>query len=76
MGSGDPRHGEEPVPSATPQDAAAPEPGEMPIRRPHPGGGRCAWPPRPRWDQAYAVLRIPRIGIRVPVAEGVSRAAY
>ncbi|QES27447.1 class E sortase [Streptomyces venezuelae] len=27
----------------------------------------------PRWDQAYAVLRIPRIGIRVPVAEGVGK---
>ncbi|MFD4631350.1 class E sortase [Streptomyces sp. NPDC058284] len=32
-------------------------------------------PPTPRWDQAYAVLRIPRIGIRVPVAEGVSKGA-
>ncbi|MGW6059871.1 class E sortase [Streptomyces sp. NPDC055189] len=31
--------------------------------------------PAPRWDQAYAVLRIPRIGIRVPVAEGVSKSA-
>ncbi|MEU6992487.1 class E sortase [Streptomyces sp. NPDC046465] len=31
--------------------------------------------PTPRWDQAYAVLRIPRIGIRVPVAEGVSKRA-
>nr|WP_237330638.1 class E sortase [Streptomyces sp. BA2] len=29
--------------------------------------------PAPRWDQAYAVLRIPRIAIRVPVAEGVSK---
>ncbi|MGW0536664.1 class E sortase [Streptomyces sp. NPDC003032] len=29
--------------------------------------------PAPRWDQAYAVLRIPRIGIRVPVAEGVGK---
>lgn len=29
--------------------------------------------PAPRWDQAYAVLRIPRIGIRVPVAEGISK---
>lgn len=29
--------------------------------------------PAPDWDQAYAVLRIPRIGIRVPVAEGVSK---
>ncbi|MFF1375855.1 class E sortase [Streptomyces sp. NPDC058308] len=32
-------------------------------------------PPTPRWDQAYAVLRIPRIGIRVPVAQGVSKGA-
>ncbi|GGV31662.1 hypothetical protein GCM10010277_15500 [Streptomyces longisporoflavus] len=31
--------------------------------------------PAPRWDQAYAVLRIPRIGIRVPVAEGISKGA-
>ncbi|WP_374064422.1 class E sortase [Streptomyces himalayensis] len=28
----------------------------------------------PRWDQAYAVLVIPRLGLRVPVAEGVSKA--
>ncbi|OAH13396.1 class E sortase [Streptomyces jeddahensis] len=27
----------------------------------------------PRWDQAYAVLAIPRLGLRVPVAEGVSK---
>ncbi|WP_325052013.1 class E sortase [Streptomyces triticagri] len=30
--------------------------------------------PAPRWDQAYAVLSIPRLGIRVPVAEGISKA--
>ncbi|MDQ0777000.1 sortase A [Streptomyces aurantiacus] len=30
--------------------------------------------PRPRWSQAYAVLAIPRLGLRVPVAEGVSKA--
>ncbi|MFD6434954.1 class E sortase [Streptomyces venezuelae] len=41
-------------------------------------GGRVHAPtqsdrPPPHWDQAYAVLRIPRIGIRVPVAEGVSK---
>ncbi|MFE9065914.1 class E sortase [Streptomyces violaceusniger] len=29
----------------------------------------------PRRDQAYAVLRIPRIGLTVPIAEGISRAA-
>ncbi|MEV2251290.1 class E sortase [Streptomyces sp. NPDC050147] len=34
---------------------------------------QTAHAPTPRWDQAYAVLRIPRIGIRVPVAEGVSK---
>ncbi|WP_405768638.1 class E sortase [Streptomyces sp. NBC_01538] len=30
-------------------------------------------PPAPRWSQAYAVLSIPRLGLRVPVAEGVSK---
>ncbi|WP_369236193.1 class E sortase [Streptomyces sp. R21] len=29
--------------------------------------------PQPSWSQAYAVLRIPRLGLRVPVAEGVSK---
>ncbi|RPK83360.1 Sortase family protein [Streptomyces sp. ADI98-10] len=27
----------------------------------------------PRWDQAYAVLRIPRIGLTAPVAEGTGK---
>ncbi|MYR94160.1 class E sortase [Streptomyces sp. SID4937] len=30
-------------------------------------------PATPRWDQAYAVLRIPRIGLTAPVAEGTSK---
>ncbi|WP_093462151.1 class E sortase [Streptomyces melanosporofaciens] len=34
------------------------------------GGGQ-----EPRRDQTYAVLRIPRIGLTVPIAEGISRAA-
>ncbi|MFF5004805.1 class E sortase [Streptomyces phaeochromogenes] len=29
--------------------------------------------PRPRWTQAYAILTIPRLGLRVPVAEGISK---
>ncbi|MFE2301004.1 class E sortase [Streptomyces sp. NPDC059445] len=29
---------------------------------------------QPRWSQAYAVLGIPRLSLRVPVAEGVSKA--
>ncbi|MFI0238988.1 class E sortase [Streptomyces sp. NPDC016845] len=28
----------------------------------------------PRFDQAYAILSIPRLGLRVPVAEGISKA--
>ncbi|WP_406445115.1 class E sortase [Streptomyces sp. NBC_01613] len=28
---------------------------------------------RPKWSRAYAVLTIPRLGLRVPVAEGVSK---
>ncbi|WP_448332667.1 class E sortase [Streptomyces sp. DSM 41534] len=34
------------------------------------GGGQG-----PRRDQAYAVLRIPRIGLTAPIAEGIGRAA-
>ncbi|MCX4908409.1 class E sortase [Streptomyces sp. NBC_00878] len=29
--------------------------------------------PRPRWTQAYAILSIPRLDLRVPVAEGVGK---
>ncbi|MFH8463897.1 class E sortase [Streptomyces sp. NPDC017991] len=39
-----------------------------------PGTGSRAQPrPRPRWEQAYAVLGIPRLRLRVPVAEGVGK---
>ncbi|MFJ9035579.1 class E sortase [Streptomyces sp. NPDC102406] len=34
--------------------------------------GRAATPPR--HDQAYAILAIPRLGLRVPVAQGISKA--
>ncbi|MFE2507654.1 class E sortase [Streptomyces naganishii] len=43
------------------------------------GGGQgsaptaVSGPPRPDWSQAYAVLVIPRLHLRVPVAEGVGR---
>ncbi|MET8681096.1 class E sortase [Streptomyces sp. NPDC004647] len=41
-----------------------------------PSGRRAAAQPRaPRWDQAYAVLRIPRIGVTAPVAQGVGESA-
>jgi sortase A len=36
--------------------------------------GKVAQPPvRPRWDQAYAVIRIPKVGVVAPVAEGVGK---
>ncbi|MGD6752451.1 class E sortase [Streptomyces sp. BH105] len=31
--------------------------------------------PRPNWDQAYAILGIPRLGLRAPVAQGISKSA-
>lgn len=33
------------------------------------GGARSA----PRWDQAYAVIRIPRLGLVAPVAQGIGK---
>ncbi|MFF9405850.1 class E sortase [Streptomyces anandii] len=38
-----------------------------------PGPSDVPGPPRPDWSQAYAVLVIPRLHLRVPVAEGVGR---
>ncbi|MEU0158054.1 class E sortase [Streptomyces sp. NPDC006261] len=48
----------DPLPSATGSEA--------PTAPPAPA-------PTPRWDQAYAVLRIPRIGLTAPVAEGTGK---
>nr|WP_244282888.1 class E sortase [Streptomyces flavidovirens] len=39
---------------------------------PRPRGGDRK-PSGPRWDQAYAILRIPRLGVTAPVAQGVSK---
>lgn len=37
------------------------------------GGARTAAAAAPRWDQAYAVIRIPRLGLTAPVAQGISK---
>ncbi|MET8184291.1 class E sortase [Streptomyces sp. NPDC005246] len=37
------------------------------------GGARAAAAAAPRWDQAYAVIRIPRLGLTAPVAQGISK---
>lgn len=59
----------EPRSEAGPSDAGNSDPSApRPTRR-----QQSVTAPAPRWDQAYAVLRIPRIGIRVPVAEGISK---
>ncbi|WAL95707.1 class E sortase [Streptomyces sp. Je 1-369] len=57
------------------EGAGPPEAGRSGPRDADGAGGlpRSDRPTPPRWDQAYAVLRIPRIGVRVPVAEGVGK---
>ncbi|WP_254885787.1 class E sortase [Streptomyces sp. NA02950] len=68
--------GDRTAPEADPRDASpaggGPERDRAATARTGPGtsGGSA-----PRRDQSYAVLRIPRIGLTVPVAEGVSRSA-
>lgn len=55
---------------------AGAHPGPAPTDTPAAGGPRRTYPPvaPPRSSQAYAVLTIPRLHLRVPVAEGVSKA--
>ncbi|MFE6160101.1 class E sortase [Streptomyces sp. NPDC056486] len=62
-------------PSVSASPGAADEPESRGSGADAPSGQQPVAAPAPRWDQAYAVLRIPRIGIRVPVAEGVSKSA-
>ncbi|WP_260848876.1 class E sortase [Streptomyces sp. SLBN-118] len=45
-------------------------PGEPESPGPEPGPPSR---PKPRWDQAYAVLRIPRLGVVAPVAQGIAK---
>ncbi|WP_375605937.1 class E sortase [Streptomyces sp. PsTaAH-137] len=37
------------------------------------GRGTVAAAPRPSYDQAYAIISIPRLGLRAPVAQGISK---
>ncbi|MGW2721853.1 class E sortase [Streptomyces sp. NPDC001492] len=52
------------VPAATPQPRTRTRDSHRAV---------TAGQPRPSWSQAYAILIIPRLGLRVPVAEGVSK---
>ncbi|MFF5705468.1 class E sortase [Streptomyces sp. NPDC012794] len=65
--------GATPVPDAGAAPSAAPpsvRPSVRPPVGPAPAGGAA-----PARDEAYAVLRIPRLGLAVPVAEGVGKRA-
>ncbi|WP_411061018.1 class E sortase [Streptomyces sp. E11-3] len=72
-GSSEPGSSREVMSSPAPGGGASSSAGDTPVPRESRSGAQ-ADPPAPRWDQAYAVLAIPRLGLRVPVAEGVSKA--
>lgn len=57
-----------PRPSASGRGAEA-----EPVPRPVASDATARTRSARRWDQAYAVLRIPRIGLTAPVAEGTSK---
>lgn len=61
------------TPSPGPDKSAAAGSGSR--SRPASGGGQTgrAAARGPVWDKAYAVIRIPRIGITAPIAQGVSK---
>ncbi|MEU9054177.1 class E sortase [Streptomyces sp. NPDC048384] len=63
------------APSATAEPAPADASADPGVSEPAPGTRRrSAASPAPDWSQAYAILSIPRLHLRVPVAEGVSKA--
>lgn len=61
-----------PAPEAGPADEEGQAEGDG-AESGRPAPGRTAAPAAPRWDQAYAVLRIPRLGLTAPVAQGISK---
>ncbi|MFF3496664.1 class E sortase [Streptomyces sp. NPDC002795] len=57
--------------TAEPTDTPTGTPGDDPSVTPDDTRAKPA--PRPNWDQAYAILGIPRLGLRAPVAQGISK---
>lgn len=69
---GEPAGVDPPVAEASPEPAD----GDSPVVGEKGGGGgegRTAGAPAPRRSQAYAVIRVPRIGLTAPVAQGISK---
>ncbi|MFE6890301.1 class E sortase [Streptomyces sp. NPDC057694] len=70
QGGGEPSPSEEPAPAGggaddDPAVSRSPAKGQA--------GRTAAAAPRPDYDQAYAIISIPRLGLRAPVAQGVSK---
>ncbi|MGX1882721.1 class E sortase [Streptomyces sp. NPDC055287] len=61
------------VPSEVPREVPEAGGAGEGTAEPPPPGAAASEPSPPRWDQAYAILRIPRLGVTVPVAQGVSK---
>jgi sortase A len=64
------------VPGAGPEEAPPEIRGSAGARdaaRRSGGGGGVRKVGPPRWDQAYAVMRIPKVGVVAPIAEGVGK---
>ncbi|MFD7336515.1 class E sortase [Streptomyces violascens] len=65
-----------PAPSGTAADEQVAVGDDSAAGAPHPSGGKAKSGAKitPHGDQAYAVIRIPRIGITAPIAQGISKA--
>lgn len=61
------------APTRTPKKAAPPAPAARADDPPASAAGTATPDDRPQGDQAYAVLRIPSLGITAPIAEGISK---
>ncbi|WWR55200.1 class E sortase [Streptomyces sp. SCSIO 30461] len=73
-GSGPGEAGREPVSGASGRSDADGRDGAESAGSPGVGGGTASTHRRmPRWEQAYAILRIPRLGLVAPVAEGTAK---
>lgn len=62
-----------PVGEAEAEASQEPMDGDSPVVGETSGGGGSAAASAPRRSQAYAVIRIPRIGLTAPVAQGISK---
>ncbi|MFD9353243.1 class E sortase [Streptomyces sp. NPDC060031] len=67
----------DPSPDPSPEPGSVPDPDAGPSRAPSPSDEGAPSPARkpPPQESAYGVLRIPRLGVVVPIAQGVDKRA-